>query len=247
MSVELSFCRVLTSHFAFDYCQTSNAIAVQSALVYMFQWKIACQNQSDEFECLLRCWEFDFILSCLRIKKNANETEGNILKNSRLKHWGAAVYFTNWCIVVAVYLLLADHIAWCIHVYCVHINVWKYICTGYTLQIYIATEMSMNSKVIWRMWQQDGSNIYNSYVKPFQFETELKIVKTSHAHMPFRYLCMYSYNPCLGCHFSQCWYRSSYWRATIIFRKSTDWRFNYQCQNHVCVGIGLWLNKTIGN
>lgn len=97
----------------------SNAIArVQNSLVYMFQWKIACQNQSDEFECLLRCWRFDFMLSCLRIKKNANETEGNILKNSRMKHWdwqGAAVYCTVCLLACWSYHVLYIHMFVCIY------------------------------------------------------------------------------------------------------------------------------------
>lgn len=60
-----------------------------TACVHVFDEKLLCQNQSDEFECLPRCW-IRFYALLFADKKTTN-------RNSRMKYWGSgvlrAVYF----------------------------------------------------------------------------------------------------------------------------------------------------------
>lgn len=82
-AVVLSFCPVLTSHFVFDYRQ--NRIYDVVPLVYMFSMKNCFARTKAMSLNVYRDAEFDFMLSCLRIKKRQTEIH--------VWNIGAAVYY----------------------------------------------------------------------------------------------------------------------------------------------------------
>lgn len=156
MSVELSFCRVLTSHFVFDYspnlechCRTSaHARARSLACVH-----VSVKNCLPEPERWV--WMFTEMLGIrfytlvFADKEKRKRNRGEHFEKFTYEALGAAVVLRIDASLLLLFACLLTCWSYRVLYTCAQTNVWKYI----------STEMSMNSKVIWRM-EQDGSHIY---------------------------------------------------------------------------------------